>query len=337
MRGGELAIDLGTANTLVFRLGEGIVLNQPTVVAMNARNGEVLSLGDEAWEMIGRTPSHIVAVRPLRRGAITDYETTEQMIRLILKQVGVTRWSKPRALVCVPSAITEVERRAVEEATKSAGARSVTLVEEPMAAAIGAGLPISEPVGNFVVDVGGGTSEVAMVSMSGLVSRRAVRVGGFDMDAAIQQHVRREYGVAIGERAAEQVKITAGAAYPLVDAAGAEIRGRELLTGMPKSIQLSEEEIREAIAEPVATVVATARECLSDSPPELGHDVLERGMFLCGGGGLLRGLDMRISQECEVPVHLTDQPLETVVVGAGRCLELLPEVAGLFAAWRAAR
>jgi rod shape-determining protein MreB and related proteins len=335
--GGELAIDLGTANTLVFRLGEGIVLNQPTVVAMNARNGEVLSLGEEAWEMIGRTPSHIVAVRPLRRGAITDYETTRQMIRLVLKQVGVTRWSKPRALVCVPSAITEVERRAVEEATKAAGARSVTLVEEPMAAAIGAGLPISEPVGSFVVDVGGGTSEVAMVSMSGLVSRRAVRVGGFDMDAAIQQHVRREYGVAIGERAAEQVKISAGAAYPLVDAAGAEIRGRELLTGMPKSIQLSEEEIREAIAEPVATVVATARECLADSPPELGHDVLERGMFLCGGGGLLRGLDMRISQECEVPVHLTDQPLETVVVGAGRCLELLPEVAGLFAAWRAAR
>ncbi|HZA26791.1 MAG TPA: rod shape-determining protein [Actinomycetota bacterium] len=335
--GGELAIDLGTANTLVFRLGEGIVLNQPTVVAVNARNGEVLSLGDEAWEMIGRTPSHIVAVRPLRRGAITDYETTRQMIRLILKQVGVTRWSKPRALVCIPSAITEVERRAVEEATKSAGARSVTLIEEPMAAAIGAGLPTHEPIGSFVVDVGGGTTEVAMVSMGGLIARRAVRVGGFDLDEAIQKHVRREYGVAIGERAAEQVKITAGAAYPLADAPAAEIRGREILTGMPKSVQMSQEEIREAIAEPVAAMVATARECLADSPPELGHDVLERGMFLCGGGGLLRGLDMRISQECEVPVHLTDEPLETVVMGAGRCLELLPEAAGLFAAWRGAR
>jgi rod shape-determining protein MreB and related proteins len=332
--GGELAIDLGTANTLVFRMGEGIVLNQPTVVAVNARNGEVLALGDEAWEMVGQASSRTVAVRPLRRGAITEYETTRQMIRLILKQVGVTRWSKPRALVCIPSAVSEVERRAVEEATRSAGARSVTLIEEPMAAAIGAGLPTHEPIGSFVVDVGGGTTEVAMVSMGGLIARRAVRVGGFDMDAAIQQHVRKEYGLAIGDRAAEQVKITAGAAYPLTDAPAAEIRGREILTGMPKSARLSQEEIREAIADPVAAVVATARECLADSPPELGHDVLERGMFLCGGGGLLRGLDMRISQECEVPVHLTDHPLETVVLGAGRCLELLPEAAGLFAAWR---
>lgn len=321
----------------MFRSGEGIVLNQPTVVAVNARSGEVLALGDEAWEMIGRTPSHIVAVRPLRRGAITDYETTRQMIRLILKLVGVTRWSRPRVLVCIPSAITEVERRAVEEATKSAGARSVALIEEPMAAAIGAGLPTHEPVGSFVVDVGGGTTEVAMVSMGGLIARRAVRVGGFDIDGAIQQHVRRDHGVAMGERAAEQVKITAGAAYPLADAPAAEIRGREILTGMPRSVELSQEEIREAIGEPVAAMVATARECLSDSPPELGHDVLERGMFLCGGGGILRGLDMRISQECEVPVHLTDEPLQTVVMGAGRCLELLPEAAGLFSAWRGAR
>jgi rod shape-determining protein MreB len=237
--GGELAIDLGTANTLVFRMGEGIVLNQPTVVAVNARNGEVLALGDEAWEMVGQASSRTVAVRPLRRGAITEYETTRQMIRLILKQVGVTRWSKPRALVCIPSAVSEVERRAVEEATRSAGARSVTLIEEPMAAAIGAGLPTHEPIGSFVVDVGGGTTEVAMVSMGGLIARRAVRVGGFDMDAAIQQHVRKEYGLAIGDRAAEQVKITAGAAYPLTDAPAAEIRGREILTGMPKSARLS--------------------------------------------------------------------------------------------------
>jgi rod shape-determining protein MreB len=259
------------------------------------------------------------------------------MIRLILKQVGVTRWSKPRVLVCIPSATTEVERRAVEEATKSAGARSVTLIEEPMAAAIGAGLPTHEPVGSFVVDVGGGTTEVAMVSMGGLIARSAVRVGGFDIDGAVQQHVRREYGVAMGDRAAEHVKITAGAAYPLADAPAAEVRGREVLTGMPTSIEMSQEEIREAIAEPVAVMVGAARACLADSPPELGHDVLERGMFLCGGGGLLRGLDMRISQECEVPVHLTDEPLKTVVMGAGRCLDLLPESAGLFAAWRGAR
>src|SRR5919108_5692247 len=266
--GGELAIDLGTANTLVFRLGEGIVLNQPTVVAVNARGGEVVALGNEAWEMIGHTPSRVVAVRPLRRGAITDYEITRQMIQLILKHVGVTRWSKPRALVCIPSAITEVERRAVEEATRSAGARSVTLIEEPMAAAIGAGLPTHEPIGSLVVDVGGGTTDVAMVSMGGLIARRGARVGGFDLDAAIQQHVRKEYGLAIGDRAAEQVKITAGAAYPLTDAPAAEIRGREIQTGMPRSVQLSQEEMREAMADPVSAIVTTARDCLADSPPE---------------------------------------------------------------------
>jgi len=329
----ELAIDLGTANTLVFQKGQGIILNQPTVVAMEARTGDVLALGTDAWDMIGRTPASIVAVRPLRHGAVTDYEVTAQMLRLIMRSVGVTRWSKPRTMVCVPSAITDVERRAVEEATKAAGARSVTLIEEPMAAAIGAGLPIHEPIGNLIVDVGGGTSEVAMVSMGGLIAKRSVRVGGFDMDAAIQQHLRREYNLAIGEQAAEHVKISAGAAYPLPDATTTEVRGRDVTTGMPRPVELTQEEIREALAEPVAAVVGAARECLAEGPPELGHDVLERGMFLCGGGALLRGLDMRISQECEVPVHLTETPLETVVVGAGRCLEV-PEAAGLFAAWR---
>ncbi|HVM12602.1 MAG TPA: rod shape-determining protein, partial [Actinomycetota bacterium] len=299
----ELAIDLGTANTLVFQKGRGIVLNQPTVVALNARDGEVLAMGEEAWDMIGRTPAQIVAVRPLRHGAVTDYDVTAQMLRIILKTVGVTRWTKPRTMVCVPSAITDVERRAVEEATRAAGARSVTLIEEPMAAAIGAGLPIHEPIGNLIVDVGGGTSEVAMVSMGGLISKRSVRIGGFDMDAALQQHLRREYNIAVGERAAEHLKITAGTAYPLPDSTRAEVRGRDVTTGMPKSVQLSEEEIREALAEPVEAIVRAARACLSESPPELGHDVLERGMFLCGGGALLRGLDMRISQECEVPVH----------------------------------
>ncbi len=323
---GALAIDLGTANTLVFHQERGIVFNQPTVIALNSRTSEVHAMGNEAWEMIGRTPAYIVAVRPLRRGAITDFDVTQRMIKLIMRMVGISRFAKPRVLICVPSAITEVERRAVEEAATSAGARSVTLLEEPMAAAIGAGLPIHEPLGNLIVDVGGGTSEVAMVSMGGLVTKRAVRVGGFDMDAAVQQHIRKEYGVAVGERTSEQLKMAVGSAYPGSEATTAEVRGREVATGMPKVIQLSEEEIREALAENVRSIVDAARQCLAESPPELSHDVLERGMFLTGGGGLLKGLDARLSQECEVPVHLTEQPLETVVLGAGRLLEYLPNL-----------
>jgi rod shape-determining protein MreB len=330
-RVGDLAIDLGTANTLVFQEGVGIVFNQPSVVAVDNATGEVLDVGDSAWEMIGRTPATIVAMRPLRRGAITDYEVTEQMIRLVLRRLGVTRFGKPRVLVCVPSAITEVERRAVRDATTVAGGRSVSLIEEPMAAAIGAGLPIHEPLGNMVVDVGGGTSEVAMLSMGGIITQRSIRVGGFDMDEAIQQYVRRQYGVAIGERASERIKIAAGSAYPSAETVTAEVWGRELTTGMPKLVGLSPEEIRETLAEAVNAIVGSARDCLAESAPELGHDILERGMFLTGGGALLHGLDMRLAQECEVPVHLTDQPLETVVLGAGRCLELLAESSALFA------
>jgi rod shape-determining protein MreB and related proteins len=328
----DLAIDLGTANTLVFQEGGGIVFNQPTVVAIETPTGAVLALGGEAWEMIGRTPAKIVAIRPLRRGAITDYEVTEQMIRLILKRMGVGRFSRPKVLICVPSAITEVERRAVRDATTTAGARDVFLVEEPMAAAIGAGLPIHEPLGNLIVDVGGGTTEVAMLSMGGIISQRSIRVGGFDMDDSVQLYVRRQYGIAIGERTAERVKIATGSAYPSAEATSAQIQGREIATGMPRAAELSQEEIREALAESVNAIVQSTRDTLSESDPELGHDVLERGIFLTGGGALLHGLDMRISQECEVPVHLTDQPLETVVLGAGRCLELLAESSQLFAA-----
>jgi rod shape-determining protein MreB and related proteins len=331
MRAGDLAIDLGTANTLVFSASRGIILNQPTVVAISGRVSEVLAFGEEAWDMIGRTPANITAIRPMRRGAITDYELTEQMMRLLLRGVGAGRFQKPRVLLCVPSAITEVERRAVEEATIAAGARSVALIEEPMAAAIGAGLPIHEPLGNLVVDVGGGTSEMAMISMGGMVEKRALRVGGFDLDADVQRHVRQRYGLAIGERAAEQVKMQAGSAYPLPNGAPIEVRGRELASGMPKAVRISQEELREVMSETVGAIVAAARDCLAGSPPDLGHDVLERGMFLTGGGALLRGLDMRISQECEVPVHVTDAPLETVVIGAGRCLELPADVPGLFA------
>jgi rod shape-determining protein MreB and related proteins len=330
-RVGDLAIDLGTANTLVFQHGAGIVFDEPSVVAMDGRSGEVLAIGTHAWEMIGRTPSRIVAVRPLRRGAITDYEVTRQMIRHILRRVGVTRFSRPRTLICVPSAVTEVERRAVRDAATSAGARSVSLIEEPMAAAIGAGLPVHEPLGNLVVDVGGGTSEVAMLSLGGIINQRSIRVGGFDMDEAVQQHIRRVYNLAIGERASERLKIAIGSAYPVGEGVNAEIQGREITSGMPKSVQITPEEVRETLGESVNAIVASTRECLSESDPELGHDVLERGMFLTGGGGMLAGLDIRLSQECEVPVHLTDQPLQTVVLGAGRCLELLSESEGLFA------
>ena len=324
----DLAIDLGTANTLVFREGHGIVFNEPTVIAMNQRTGDVLALGEEAWDMIGRTPAHVVAVRPLRHGAITDFDITQRMIKTLLRRVGVGRLSKPRVLICVPSAITEVERRAVEEAAGQAGARDVGLVEEPLAAAIGAGLPIHEPIGNLVVDIGGGTSEMAVISMGGIVSGKALRVGGFEMDAAITQHVRRTYGMAIGERTSEALKMSIGSAYPSPKSVAAEVRGREVATGMPKRVEVSEEEIREALSEIVRIIVDGARDTLSEAPPELAHDVLETGMWLTGGGSLLRGTDMRMARECEVPVHLTDQPLETVVTGAGRMLEHLSEYQG---------
>jgi rod shape-determining protein MreB len=324
----DLAIDLGTANTLVFRAGQGIVFNEPTVIAMNQRTGDVLALGEEAWDMIGRTPAHVVAVRPLRHGAITDFDITQRMIKTLLRRVGVGRLSKPRVLICVPSAITEVERRAVEEAAGQAGARDVALVEEPLAAGIGAGLPIHEPIGNLVVDIGGGTSEMAVISMGGIVSGKALRVGGFEMDAAITQHVRRTYGMAIGERTSEALKMSIGSAYPSPKSVAAEVRGREVATGMPKRVEVAEEEIREALSEIVRIIVDGARDTLSEAPPELAHDVLETGMWLTGGGSLLRGTDMRMARECEVPVHLTDQPLETVVTGAGRMLEHLSEYQG---------
>ena len=317
----DLAIDLGTANTLVYQKQKGILFAEPTVLALNKENGAVLAMGEEAWQMIGRTPGYIVAVRPLRSGAISDFDVTEKLIRLILQRSGVSRLTRPKVLVCVPSALTEVERRAVEEATLQAGARSCYLIEEPMAAAIGAGLPIHEPLGNLVVDVGGGTSEVALISMGGIVTNAAVRVGGFDFDAAIQNWVRREYTVAIGERTAERIKIAIGSAFPLAQEEKAELRGRDLATGMPKTVLITSEEIREAIAEPVRAIVAAVVECIGSSPPDLVQDVLTHGITLTGGGGMLSGLDMLLSQEAEVPVHVSEQPLEAVVMGAGRCLE----------------
>ncbi|MGH2694506.1 MAG: rod shape-determining protein [Actinomycetota bacterium] len=326
----DIAIDLGTANTLVYQRQRGILFAEPTVLALNKETGAVLAMGEEAWHMIGRTPGYIVAVRPLRSGAISDFDITEKLIRLILQRAGVSRFSRPRALVVVPSALTEVERRAVEEATLSAGARSCYLIEEPMAAAIGANLPIHEPTGNLVVDVGGGTSEVALVSLGGTVTNRAVRVGGFDLDGAIQSYVRREYAMAIGERTAERIKISIGSAFPKAQEEKAELRGRDLATGLPKTVILTSEEMREALTEQIRTIVSSVVECLAASPPDLVQDVLVNGITLTGGGGMLSGMDMLLSQETEVPVYLTEQPLEAVVLGAGKCLEAFESAKSVF-------
>jgi len=317
----DLAIDLGTANTLVYERGRGIVLNEPSVIALNSRTNEVLAMGHEAWQMIGRTPGYIVAVRPLRGGAITDFDITQRMIRLLLQRVGVNRFNRPRVVICVPSAITEVERRAVTEAARRAGAADAQLLEQPMAAAIGAGLPIHEPVGSMVIDVGGGTSETALISLGGVVALNAVRVGSFDIDSAIQTWIRREYGIAVGERTAEEIKIAIGSAWPTVDEFKAEVRGRDLMSGLPKHVILSPDEVRQAINEVSTAIVDTVVHCLGEAPHELAQDLIVRGMYLVGGGGMLKGLDLRIASETEIPVHLVDAPLECVVLGAGRVIE----------------
>ncbi|MEY2885406.1 MAG: rod shape-determining protein MreB [Actinomycetota bacterium] len=326
----DLAIDLGTANTLVYMQGRGIVINEPSVIAVNRKTGEVLATGQEAWGMIGRTPGYIVAVRPLRGGAITDFEITEKMIRLLLQRAGVSRFSRPKVLICVPSAITEVERRAVTDATRRAGAADAQLLEQPMAAAIGADLPINEPVGNMVIDIGGGTTETAVISLGGIVALEAVRVGSFDIDAAIQSHVRREHGLAIGERTAEEIKISIGSAMATAEDRDAEVRGRDLVSGLPKTVILTAQEIREAIEDVVAQMVASVVRCLAVAPPELSQDFLTRGMYLVGGGALLRGLAERIERDTRVPVNMSDQPLEAVVLGAGHCVENFSALRGMF-------
>jgi rod shape-determining protein MreB len=326
----DLAIDLGTANTLVYARGKGIVLNEPTVIALNTRTHEVLAMGKDAWQMIGRTPGYIVAVRPLRQGAITDFDITERMIRLLLQRCGVSRLNRPRVLICVPSAITSVERRAVKEATHRAGASAAYLIEQPMAAAIGAGLPIHEPIGNMVVDVGGGTSETAVISLGGVVASEAIRCGGFDIDAAIQTYVRREHGVAIGERTAEEIKLAIGSAAPYADEVKAEVRGRELMSGMPKTVVLTPGELRGAVEDQVRQIITAAVNCLGDAPPELAQDIIFQGIHLVGGGALLRGMARRLANETAVPVHLVDTPLECVALGAGQCLESFDKLRQLF-------
>jgi rod shape-determining protein MreB len=326
----DLAIDLGTANTLVYARGKGIVLNEPTVVALDTRSREVLAIGDEAWQMIGRTPGYIVAVRPLRQGAITDFDITERMLQVLLRRVGVGRLNRPRVLICVPSAITSVERRAVREAARRAGASSSHLIEQPMAAAIGAGLAIHEPVGSMVVDVGGGTAEMAVISLGGVVALRAIRCGGFDFDADIQAYVRNEHGVAIGERTAEAVKLAIGSAHPYADERAAEIRGREISTGIPKAVPLAPAEVRGAVEEHVAQIMTAAATCLGEAPPELAQDIIFEGIHLVGGGALLRGMTQRLADATAVPVHLVDAPLECVALGAGQCLESFDRLSRLF-------
>lgn len=327
MRG--VAIDLGTANTLAWR-EERIVYAEPTVIAVNAKTGEVLTVGDEAWRMIGRTPGYIVASRPLRHGAIDDFDVTQRMIRLIFAKVGAGRFPRPVVAISVPTGITEVERRAVEEAAEGSGARAAYLVEGPVAAAIGAKLPIHEPAGNFVVDIGGGVTEIAVISLGGVVVSKAVRTASFDIDAAIQTYVRKEYTLAIGERTAEAVKIAIGSAYPLPEELRAEIRGRDLVAGLPRTITLSSEEIRNAIEEPIETIVDTVKETLSETPPELSQDIVYRGIFLTGGGGLLQGLERRLSQETGLDVHRPDSALENVVLGAAECLRSIDMFRELF-------
>jgi rod shape-determining protein MreB len=306
------------------------VLNEPTVIALNNQTRDVLAMGRDAWQMIGRTPGYIVAVRPLRQGAITDFDVTQRMIRLLLQRAGLSRFQRPRVLICVPSAITEVERRAVKEAARQAGAGDAQLIEQPMAAAIGANLPIHEPLGNMIVDVGGGTTETAVISLGGIVALRAIRVGSFDIDAAIQVYVRREYGIAIGERTAEEIKLAIGSAHPTTDEVKAEVRGRDLMSGLPKTVILSPDEVREAIDEPVSSIVDSVVDCMGSAPPELAQDLIMQGIHLVGGGGMLRGIDTRLAESTHLPVHLVDAPLECVVLGAGKCLEAFDSLKVLF-------
>src|SRR5918999_5898663 len=301
--GRDMAVDLGTANTLVYVRGRGIVLNEPSVVAINTLNGQILAVGTEAKRMIGRTPSHIRAVRPLKDGVIADFDVTEKMLKYFIQKVHHRRLlAKPRVVVCVPSGITGVEQRAVEEATMSAGARRAYIIEEPMAAAIGAGLPIHEPTGNMVVDIGGGTTEVAVISLGGVVTSTSIRVGGDELDEAIMNYMKKEYSLMLGERSAEEIKVAVGSAFPLPGEPQAEIRGRDLVSGLPRTIIISAEEVRRAIEEPVAQICDSVKNTLDRTPPELAADIMDRGVVLTGGGALIRGLDERLKHETGMPV-----------------------------------
>jgi rod shape-determining protein MreB and related proteins len=333
----DVAIDLGTANTLVFVKGQGIVLSEPSVVAMDTKTEKVVAVGSAAKQMIGRTPGNIVATQPLKDGVIADFEVTEKMLAYFIGQArskrGFSRYlMRPRVVVCVPSGVTGVELRAVKEASQSAGARQAYTIEEPLAAAIGAGLPVEEPEGSMVVDVGGGTTEVAVISLGGIVTKASVRVGGNAMDKAISAYIHNEYQVAVGTQTAEQLKIELGSAFRLEEEESAEIRGRDLVTGLPKTIVITSEEVREAISIPVDAIVAAVRDTLDRTPPELASDIMDRGIVLAGGGALLRHLDERLRRETGVPVYVADEPLKCVATGSGRFLEELTLYRGVISA-----
>jgi rod shape-determining protein MreB and related proteins len=317
----DVAIDLGTANTVVHVHGLGIVLSEPSVVAMDERTGEVVAVGADAERMIGRTPAQISATRPLRHGVIADFEVTEEMLRHFMRKVLGRRRAHPRLVVCAPTGITEVERRAVEEAAMSAGARRVHLIEEPIAAAIGAGVAIAEPIGRMVIDVGGGTSEVAVISMGGIVLSRSVRVGGYDLDDAIAAHIRSHHVMAIGSQTAEAIKLAAGSASALEEELVTSVRGRDLLSGLPREIELGSAEIRGALEAPLSEILAAVHDTLEETPPELAGDIARDGILLAGGGALLRNFDMRVEAETAMRARLADSPLTCVAVGAGHALE----------------
>jgi rod shape-determining protein MreB and related proteins len=317
----DIAVDLGTANTLVYVQGRGIVLLEPSVVAVDSMTGSVHAVGLDAKRMIGRTPATISATRPLRHGVIADFEVTEEMLRYFIRKAHQSRFAHPRVVMCVPSGVTDVEKRAVVEACLSAGARHVHLIEEVIAAAIGSGINIAEPTGNAVVDVGGGTSEVAVISLGGIVVSESLRVGGYELDEAIMSYARREHQLAIGQQAAEAVKIEIGSAWPLEQELETEIRGRDLVTGLPKAVALKSEDVRVALEEPLSAIIDAVRGTLEQTPPELAADIAERGLMLAGGGSLLRGFDERLRDETQMPTMLAESPLTCVAEGAGRSLD----------------
>jgi rod shape-determining protein MreB and related proteins len=319
--GRDMAVDLGTANTLVYVRGRGIVLSEPSVVAVDARTGDVHAVGVEAKRMLGRTPGTIRAIRPLKDGVIADFDVTEEMLRHFIQRVHQNRFAHPRVVVCVPSGVTGVEKRAVEEACLSAGARQAYLIEEPMAAAIGAGLPVGEPTGSMVLDVGGGTSEVAVISLGGIVVSESIRIGGDEQDDAIVNYCKHEHKILIGQQTAEEVKLEIGSAAPLPEEVSTEIRGRDMVTGLPKTILLTSAEVRGALEEPISQIISAVKDTLDRTPPELAGDIMDRGITLAGGGALLQGMDQRLREECQMPAQLTESPLTCVAVGSGRSLE----------------
>ena len=326
----DIGIDLGTANTLIYSRGHGVVLDEPSVVAINANDGRPVAVGLEAKRMMGRTPNHIKAIRPLKDGVIADFEVCEKMLRYFIQKVHASKWSKPRMVICVPSGITGVEQRAVQDAAEYAGARKpVHIIEEPMAAAIGADLPVHEPSGNMIVDIGGGTTEVAVISLGGIVTAQSVRVAGDELDDAVMQYVKKEFSLAIGDRTAEEIKVQMGSAWPMEEELTADIRGRDLISGLPRTIQVTTEHIREALAEPISAIVDSVKTTLDKTPPELAADIMEDGITVTGGGALLGGLDERLNHETGMPIRIAADPLYSVVIGSGRALENIDAMRGL--------